>query len=426
MRGRDRNARTRPHARQGAFWRVLRGVAVEGEAWRDDSPTPCKIDLEGGTRYHKNMRKREKTQESKGEATKSAPGKRTAPKAGAPKTDAVNAVKLKKAVTKKKNGGGAKVNFLTEASKNIRPDPRSKTAAQIKWEDADFRYERLQELREAVHREDVDVETAIRDLFRNNKKYNGLCVWRRYNPRRDSFIGLTVAPKPSCNLFDENIAGKVKLFCLKNETHRTFYEEAIMCARAAQKVAEGCYRKKGIEELAKFLATRDDFDEVYIIISGEKKEDLLFIRWSLDRNQEMRKVRKDENVVLNVTAGNKQILAEKMEILEDFGLWKPSRKSDLNGLSEFAMNALLHTVYLMLTLKVPMRMLFRRAELAIEADKKAELTFTGTEVNEIIDSCPHEGMKAVMRDKYDKLIQAKTLLKQRDYAESIEALRPKS
>ena len=44
MRRVEGDTRTTPHARQGVFWRVLRGNAVR-EARQDDSPPLCKIDL---------------------------------------------------------------------------------------------------------------------------------------------------------------------------------------------------------------------------------------------------------------------------------------------------------------------------------------------------------------------------------------------
>lgn len=383
---------------------------MEGEAWRDDSLPPCKIDLGGGTGYHKNMRKREKTQESKGEATKNAPGRRTA-------------TKTKKAT---KGTTGTEVNLLAEMVKRIEPDRRVKSPAQINWEDAAFRSERVKELKEALNRRDVDADTAIRELFDSNKNFTGLCVYRWYLPDENSFLSGNLAPKPTVKPFDEFVAKKVETQRLENENHRAFYDEAIRHARTAQRNAELSYRAYGLDGLRKFLATRDDFGEVFIIISGKKKRDLLFIDWSLDRNMEMRKDRVDDILRCKLTAGKKQALVGDMSTLEEFGLWKPSRQSDLNGLSEFATEALLRTAQLMITLKVPMRMLFRKAELAIEAEKKAELAFSLVEVQRLINSCPHDGIKEILQSEFVKLIQKKTLLIQRDYAEWIDELRPKS
>ena len=410
--------RTPGKGHSGAFC----GRCCGGEARRDDSPTPCKIDLGGGTRYHKNMKKREKTQENKGEATKSAPGKRTAPKArkatkgttgteaSAPKTDAVNAAKPKKAgktgreMRKETN---AKIAAKAESilKNTLKSAPLFDELHSIPHESVE---EWIEGTRKCLKSDAFDGMRAV-FYFTFNKGRTPALKLRPGSPILES-----ASSKKPLEILKEQFQHPEKVDA-RWERHSKKEKDDILsdlmkCAEK-QKEAEGTYRgKEGIDldGLCRYLNKNRDWlkkdkrPSIRIYVTKKKETDFVAIPWSLPVNDKkyatmnFRYSRRDERAIQNL----KEAL-RKNHIMT------------ITSMSAFIVDAVIQTMTLMVRYGKPAEFIFNSANRKLMEMAVYEQFFTNEEVRELVNTEDIDERRA----KHEKLIARKAALNEQLFSD---------
>ena len=351
------------------------GRCCGGEARRDDSPTPCKIDLSDSTRYHKNMRKREKVQENKGEATKSAPEKRTAPKA--------------KKATKGTTEKSKRRIFTMEADSFYELEKQLRSKIELTLDDAEKRGELRKEVDAAYEKGGIP---AVREIL-NSDKFKGISV--------KMFLLMDSGQLHPCGLIaSEKVYTLDKWYAERqeqfNEVKESIFREAKITEKEKQKKLEQLEQEEeyndklrelydgalkafhadnGVERLIEYIRKNGEKNTIIDITLGawEGSDAVQYIEWKL-------KMKGRASVSFTLLPTERAGLTAGISSLYYAGLLKEVGFETAN----FAREAIFLLLDLMQDFRVSPGEIRKHARISLERAKFKDVLFSDAEVGRIL------------------------------------------
>ncbi len=320
-------------------------------------------------KYHKSMKKVQKTQEKKGEATKSAPRKRTAPKAKPPRKKGSTAMEDELI-------DAEKIPSLEERALDLSLEARLKSDEELRLSDSvehsqlrreiekAYRTGGLARVRELLVTSDYAGMVAMAAFFIDDGVFH--FPWLKPSSRSQSAQDYYAAWK------DDALKLREKNGLREREVTRIEQRENL------QKGAEEALHKKGESGLAEYIRQHKEKlditgDYFWVDIATTPEKDSLYIDWKDDIKKEGK-----EAIPVYFPPLDKKLLEE------DIGEFHKKGLLNDGSLAKFLAKAGLNVALLMRSYEVNIDRIYAEAARGLARVKRGDVIFTEDEVFRLV------------------------------------------